>query len=213
MFRQAARTVVQASRSLSTSAIRAAEAKKAPIQIFGIEGRYAHALYSAASKKQALDKVEKELTQVANLVGESQQFADFLKNPVLSRQEKSSIVQDIMKQQKVSDTTVNFFGALAENNRLANTMEVIDAFKQLMSATRGEVACVVTSAADLKSAQKKSIESALKGFVPSDQKVKVEYQVDASIIGGFMVDVGEKHVDLSVKTKVQKYRNILSESL
>jgi F0F1-type ATP synthase delta subunit len=38
---------------------------QAPIQIFGIEGRYAHALYSAASKKNALDKVEKELTQVA----------------------------------------------------------------------------------------------------------------------------------------------------
>jgi F0F1-type ATP synthase delta subunit len=38
-------------------------------------------------------------------------------------------------------------GALAENNRLANTLAVIDAFKQLMSATRGEVACVVTSAA------------------------------------------------------------------
>lgn len=36
---------------------------QAPIQIFGLEGRYAHALYSAASKKNALDKVEKELAQ------------------------------------------------------------------------------------------------------------------------------------------------------
>ena len=41
----------------------------------------------------------------------------------------------------------------------------------------------------------------------------VNEQVDASIIGGFMVDVGEKHVDLSVKTKVQKYRTLLAESL
>ena len=37
--------------------------------MFGIEGRYAHALYSAASKKNSLDKVEKELNdfQVDNV--------------------------------------------------------------------------------------------------------------------------------------------------
>ena len=35
---------------------------KAPIQVFGIEGRYATALYSAATKEKKLDAVEKELT-------------------------------------------------------------------------------------------------------------------------------------------------------
>ena len=34
---------------------------QAPIQVFGIEGRYAHALFSAASKKKSLEKVEQEL--------------------------------------------------------------------------------------------------------------------------------------------------------
>lgn len=34
---------------------------QAPIQVFGIEGRYAHALFSAASKQNAIEKVEKEL--------------------------------------------------------------------------------------------------------------------------------------------------------
>lgn len=70
-------------RGLSTSSALSAEAAKvlltpsysnlylteacisqAPIQLFGIEGRYAHALFSAASQKQALDKVEKELKSV-----------------------------------------------------------------------------------------------------------------------------------------------------
>ena len=35
---------------------------QAPIKVFGIEGRYAHALFSAASKQKSLDKVEKELS-------------------------------------------------------------------------------------------------------------------------------------------------------
>lgn len=37
---------------------------KPPIQVFGLEGRYATALYSAASKQKKLDQVEKELTRV-----------------------------------------------------------------------------------------------------------------------------------------------------
>ena len=43
---------------------------QAPIKVFGVEGRYAHALFSAATQKNAIDKVEKELTdfQVSLLI-------------------------------------------------------------------------------------------------------------------------------------------------
>ena len=51
-------------RMFSTSASAQAKLVKAPIQLFGVEGRYAHALYSAASKQKQLDSVEKELTKV-----------------------------------------------------------------------------------------------------------------------------------------------------
>jgi len=37
---------------------------KAPIQVFGIEGRYATALYSAAVKQKKLEAVEKDLVQL-----------------------------------------------------------------------------------------------------------------------------------------------------
>ena len=33
---------------------------KAPIQLYGLEGRYAHAVYAAASKKNQLDAVDKD---------------------------------------------------------------------------------------------------------------------------------------------------------
>ncbi len=36
---------------------------KAPIQVYGLEGRYAHALFSAASKKTSLENVEGELNK------------------------------------------------------------------------------------------------------------------------------------------------------
>jgi F-type H+-transporting ATPase subunit O len=58
---------VRLARSLSTSAD--SFARQPNVQVFGTEGRYAHALFSAASKNKTLDKTEKEIKelQVASL--------------------------------------------------------------------------------------------------------------------------------------------------
>lgn len=66
MFRHVARLggAARQARALSTTPAAREELAKAPIQLFGITGRYAHALFSAASKNKALDTVEKELLAV-----------------------------------------------------------------------------------------------------------------------------------------------------
>lgn len=46
----------------------------------------------------------------------------------------------------MSPLTVNFFGVLAENNRLSKLDEVFSAWSKIMSAHRGEVVCTVTTA-------------------------------------------------------------------
>ncbi|EDM10748.1 ATP synthase, H+ transporting, mitochondrial F1 complex, O subunit, isoform CRA_g [Rattus norvegicus] len=52
-------------RSFSTSVVRPfSKLVRPPVQVYGIEGRYATALYSAASKQKRLDQVEKELLRV-----------------------------------------------------------------------------------------------------------------------------------------------------
>jgi hypothetical protein len=119
---------------------------KAPIKVFGVEGRYAHALFSAASQKNAIEAVEKELTDFQRLADEKRELVDFIENPVLSKDRKLSALTDILKSRKASDLTINLFGALTENNRLSRAMGVIKAYCTIMSAYRGEVPCTVTSA-------------------------------------------------------------------
>lgn len=75
-------------RSLSTSSA-AAQLVKAPIQVFGIDGRYATALYSAASKSKSLDNVEKELVQFQKSIKTDAKLKEFLINPVLKRSIKA----------------------------------------------------------------------------------------------------------------------------
>ena len=49
--------------------------------MFGQEGRYAHALYSAAAKSSALEAVEADLATVGSLIQSNAALNSFLVNP------------------------------------------------------------------------------------------------------------------------------------
>ena len=66
---------------------------RAPVQVFGIEGRYATALYSAASKQKALDAVEKDLTTFVDVLKKDGRLADFLYDPSIKVAVSISIYQ------------------------------------------------------------------------------------------------------------------------
>ncbi len=117
-----------------------------PLVLHGIDGRYATALYSAASKQKALDKVEQDLNSLKSLLEADTKVNWFLETPTIDRQKKQQAVDIILQKGKYQPTTVNFLNVLAENGRLAETSKIISAYNQLMVATRGEVSVVVTSA-------------------------------------------------------------------
>ena len=110
-----------------------------PLTLYGIDGRYATALYTAASKKNHLDVVEKDLHQIRGLIDKDPNINSFFGDPSMSKDKKEKGVQSILEHHKYSDTTINFFKTLAENNRLPETTKIIEAFNLLMTAHRGEV--------------------------------------------------------------------------
>ncbi|XP_068698759.1 ATP synthase subunit O, mitochondrial-like [Montipora foliosa] len=201
-------------RSLSVSSARSAElAAKPPIQVFGIEGRYAHAMYSAAAKQDSLEKVEKELSQVDELIKSNEKLSEYLANPTLDKLKKQSLLTDVLKSQKYSDLTVNLFGTLAENNRLRLAHSVVTAFGKLMSAARGEVLCSITTAKELDASQLKELQVALKGFVNPSETLKLQTVVDPKVIGGMVIEIGDKRIDMSMATKIKNITNVLRESV
>lgn len=135
---------------------------KPPVQIFGLEGRYATALYSAATKLKQLDSVEKELVQVQNAIKKNQRLKDVLCSPIVSRAALNSSIKDFASKANVSSATTNLLVLLADNGRLKKIDGVINAFKTIMAAHRGEVVCEVTSARPLEDSQRKQLEDVLK---------------------------------------------------
>lgn len=135
---------------------------KPPLQIFGIEGRYACALYSAASKQKCLEAVEKDLISFQASIKKDPKLKDFVINPTIKRSLKASALKNAATQVKFSPATGFLLEVLAENGRLNRLEQIINAFKLIMSAHRGEVVCEVITAKPLEAAQRKDLEAQLK---------------------------------------------------
>jgi len=186
---------------------------KPPIQVFGVGGRYATALYSAASKQKNIDQVDKDVAKVEALMKKSKTLGDFMGNPTINRKTKTSVLADVLKGEKLSPSTVNFFSMLAENSRLNKSKEIFDSWKKIMAAHRGEVVCNVTTAKALDSSQQKQVQEALKAFVKKGESLQLNMNVDPSLIGGMIVEVGDKYVDMSTATKVKNLTNLIKEAV
>lgn len=200
----------QQARQFSTSAIRQ-KLVKAPITVYGVEGRYATALFSAASKQNILDQVEQELGKVSSLIKDPK-VSSIVMNPHVKRSFKQKTFQDGLAKSKVSPITFNLINVLADNGRLTITADVITAYGKMMSAHRGEVSCTVTTAQPLDAASLADLKVALKGFLEKHESIKLVTKLDSTILGGMIVSIGDKYVDMSTKTKILKLTKLIKET-
>uniref|UniRef100_A0A8C7TEJ0 Oligomycin sensitivity conferral protein n=1 Tax=Oncorhynchus mykiss TaxID=8022 RepID=A0A8C7TEJ0_ONCMY len=170
-----------------------------PIQVYGVEGRYAYALFSAASQQGRPEQVEKELMTVFALVKDPK-LSGIMVNPHVKRSIKEHTFTDVM----TIIIIINVLNVMADNDRLTLTSDIISAFSKMMSAHRGEVLCTVTTTQPLDAAILKDLRVALNGFLARDS--------DPSILGGMTVSIRDKYVDMSTETNIHKLTKISRET-
>lgn len=201
---------------MQSSLTRAFAAEAAEVKLppqFGIPGRYAAALYMAAAKGNKLDAVEKELGQVASLLSESKDFNSFVSDPSVPRKAKMDGIQAIMGKMNASDITKNFVNLLSDNNRLEELPKIVGKFGDIAAEQRGQVKAIVTTASGLGKAELQEIQKGLKQMLKPGQSLVLEEKIDASIISGIILDIGDKHLDLSVLSRVRKLQQIIRDAL
>ncbi|KAL7538333.1 hypothetical protein ACHAXR_008481 [Thalassiosira sp. AJA248-18] len=194
-------------RTAATSAIRRTmvteAAHRPPLDLYGLNARYANATYIAASKSESLEAVETELLAIKHSAENSKEFASFLENPLISRDSKTKSVEDMLKG-KTTSVTMNLMTTLAGNARLNSVVGITDSYVQLMKAKRGEVEATIISAEALNKTQTAAVSEAMKSQFPKGAKVVLKTEVDPSILGGLQIQIGDKFLDLSVGSRIEE---------
>ncbi|KAJ1654489.1 ATP synthase F0 subcomplex subunit OSCP atp5 [Dispira simplex] len=206
LVRQGTRTYATASTGSSVSV---------PLALHGIEGRYATALFTAAAKKNTLPQVEADLKKLQALVTKEAKVRQFLENPILGKHARRQGVDVITQGQQVNAVTKNFLQVLAENSRLAETSKIIQAYHSLMAAYRGELQVTVTSSKALGQDQLNRLKSSLsKGkLVQGAKSLNVVNKVNPAIVGGIIIEFGDKTIDMSLSSKLTKLDKLLTDTI
>jgi len=191
----------------------------------GIALKYADAAYSAALSKspQVLTKVHTELNAISKSIEATPELKAFVTNPTLSVKDRNAGLPVLYaraegtgaKKEALTDITKNLFGLLSENGRLAETAGVIEGFNELVAKRKGELNIIVTSAVPLSRDILARLEAILKESQTARQakSLNVTNKVNPSVLGGLIVDFGEKTIDLTISSRVNKLNNLLQESV
>jgi len=182
--------------------------------VSGFEGRYATALYSAGVKTQKLEVMEKELITLGKAMASGPRIGEFLCDPSQSRAAKKVVIEKLCKTElKLSDMVTQLFAVMAENGRSNKTAGVVVAFEKIMAAHRGEIKGNVVTAKALSAAEEKDLIATLNGFLEKGMKLQLTTEVDASLIGGMKITIGDKFVDMSMATKIKTYTDLIKQSV
>ncbi|THH05140.1 hypothetical protein EW145_g5019 [Phellinidium pouzarii] len=163
------------------------------------------------SRRRHLPRCRAELSAIAASLKETPALSSFVANPLLSSNERAAGIEVLLRvgqkgaKEPVSDVTKNLFAILSENGRLSETPSVIEGFDELVAKYKGELEIIVTSAAPLPKEVLSRLESTLK-------QSEAE-QVNPSVLGGIVVDVGDKTIDLSVASRVTKLNSLIQQSV
>lgn len=199
-------------RSLASAS---AAAVKPPVQLFGLDGTYATALFTAAAKDSSVEKTYSSVEKLNAAIKEDAKLNTILSNPSLSFDARQQVISTVVSSLRLDPIVENLLKVLAENNRLDLFSAIAKQFSVLNSAYNGVVEATITSAKPLDSRTLNRLQKAIQGskFVGSGKSLKITNEVDPQILGGLIVEVSGNSVDLSVSSKVTKLNKVLTESI
>lgn len=186
------------SKVFTRSLAAAAKSVKPPVELFGVDGTYANALYSAAVQDSSVSKAYKDLGEIKKLADSDPKIQGYLTNPVLLKEDREVVVKTISDSLSLDKTMSNFLTVLADNNRLSAFPGIYKKFGVLNDAASGVVEARITSAKPLDSKILRRLQQAIQksSSVGDDKTLKVTNDVNPEILGGLIVEVADKTVDL-----------------
>ena len=171
---------------------------------------YAEALMAQAREAQQVDAVGDELASiVGDVLKSSPESEAFLVSSAVNRKVKEPTIASAFGN-ATSELIQKFLGVLNDNNRLGLLRSINATYQKLRDQSQGRTRVKVVSAIDLNEQQTEQLKSTLK------QSMKVEpvleMRTDPEILGGLIVQIGDRVFDSSVRTRLNSLRTHLMTS-
>ncbi|WP_076791222.1 F0F1 ATP synthase subunit delta [Chlorobium sp. KB01] len=168
--------------------------------------RYASALLSSAEEGGFLDTIVEELKQIREVLNNSRDLVHVLRSPLIQGDKKVHILEEIFRD-SVGQKMHLFLSLIANKKRAGLLPEIIDEFQVLLDEKQGVLNADVTSAVALSDLQVSDLVSKL--TASTGKTIRAKMKVNADLIGGVSVKIGDTILDGSVSHQLEMLKHSL----
>jgi len=171
--------------------------------------RYAQAILDLAKEQNSTDKVFAEMQQIHKTLANSNELKEVLDNPLIKVEQKLASLKAIFAS--VGTISVGLFDTLGTNKRLSILEEVALSFIALYEQDKGSQVATVTTAVPLSGELETQILAKVKELTKG-KEVTLKSIVDESIIGGFVLRVGDLQYNASIANQLASLRRSFNDT-
>lgn len=183
-----------------------------------VTGTYGEALFELAIEEHMENAMLEEVETFQEILRQNPEFTDMMNHPKIPREEKIKTLEYIMSQKyapkdemimakesifSFSKELTGFLVLILQKDRYSDIDGILEFFVKKMKEYMKIGTAYVTTAVTLKDSQKSEIEKKLLDTT-SYVKMEIHYDEDPSLIGGMVIRIGDRVVDSSIKSKLNK---------
>jgi len=169
--------------------------------------RYAKSLIELAQEQKILDKVYEDMRLFSAVLDKNRIFAAMLKNPIIVHFKKIKVLHALFDN-RMNKLTLAAFDLITKKNRENILAEIAIEYQIQYNILKGLQEAEVTTTIKLDEALRKKFSELVSQI--SGKEAKLKEIVNEDIVGGFVLNVGDRRLDQSIKTQLSNIKRELT---
>ncbi len=170
-----------------------------------ISVRYAKALFALVNEKNMIEPITQEITAIYDACKNSTELMHVIDSPIIKTSKKKLFFNELLKNS--SELVQQFINLLLSNKRETFLPHITRNYLDIYRQHKGIKKVILTSATKLNEATKTRISTLVEEVMKC--KIELSEKHEPNIIGGVILRIEDKQMDVSVSTKLKKIRREL----
>jgi len=170
--------------------------------------RYAKAILDLATDQNSASAVNDDMKLITNAIADNEELKSLLDSPVVKAAQKTAVLKEVFAN--TNTITTNLVDVLAVNKRIPLLGAVATEFTSLFDTSQGFQKACVTTAVPLTDEMNAKVLAKVKEL--TGKEALIENTVDESILGGFILRVGDLQYNASIANNLNNLKRAFSQN-
>jgi F-type H+-transporting ATPase subunit delta len=180
------------------------------MSIYRIASRYAKSILDLSLEKGVLEQVLLDMNRLESIGKVNSEFSSVIKSPVIPSEKKLKVLKALFPNGNT--LTMTFFEIITRKEREGYLLDIAKEFQNQYNEYKNIQVAEVITTYPLDEVQRNKFKNVVRE-ISGKELVDLKEKVDEDIIGGFVLRVGDRQLDESIKSKLNSLQLMFSQNL